>query len=43
MVIKVKFFQTELIVEIYFKSLVGAFAQQNLGRTPIKIHKGDEK
>ena len=46
MVILVKMFQTELMVEIYSKSLVTAIGKvllMNSARTPIKTHKGDEK
>ena len=38
MVIWVKTFQTELMVEICFNSLV-----RNLAKTPINSHKGNEK
>ena len=40
-----QFFQTELMVQIYSKSLVRAIGKVLLieSRTPIKIHKGDEK
>ena len=43
-VICVNIFQNELMVEIYFKGLVGAFGKVFLmkSRTPIKIHKGNE-
>ena len=46
MVIWVNNSQTESMVEIYAKSLVRAidkYYSWNLARTPIKIHKGDEK
>ena len=39
-VIWVKKFQTELMVEIYSKSLV--LVGYDFARTPIKTHKGDE-
>ena len=44
MVIWVKFFQTELMVEIFSKSLVIAIGKvllMKLARTPIKTNKGD--
>ena len=47
MVIRVKRFQNELMVEIYFKGLVRAIGKVLCmifnARTPIKTHKGDEK
>ena len=44
MVMWVKKIQTELMVEIYSKSLVRAIGKTlNLARKPIKTHKGDEK
>ena len=46
MVIRVKFVQTELMVEIYSKSLVRAIGKVlliRLARTLIKTHKGDGK
>ena len=46
MVIRVKTFQTELMVEICSKRLVraiGKYYSGNLARTPIKTPKGDEK
>ena len=45
MVIWQKIVQTELMVEIYSKSLVRAFGKVSLMkfRTPTKTHKGDEK
>ena len=46
MVIRVKDLQTELMVEIYSKSLaraIGKVLLMKLARIQIKTHKGDEK
>ena len=47
-VIWVNIFQTEFMVEMYYKSLVRAFGnvllmKSSLARTPINTRKGDEK
>ena len=44
--ISIKIYQTELMAEIYSKSLVRANGKEllvNIARTTIKTHKGDEK
>ena len=43
MVIRVNFFQIELMVEICSESLVRAIGKVLLARTQIKTHKGNEK
>ena len=46
MVIWVKYLQTELMVEIYSKSLVRAIGKVflvKMSKNPIKTHKGDAK